>query len=278
MYGELFGITQTHCINVNDVRTSKHWPSTRIRSNTTKTCASAAPAKARNRYSNMQDFDATHHDGSARGQKRSNSQTRQSRPTTPLRPSSRSSFRDSARDAGKNAPSFPLNTFEPAFAELSDAMADLEANMMHFQLMHESLSRFSESFASFLYGMNMNAFCVDFPEGPIPESFGRHRRPETPCETSSVLGNEAEATFIAVTLSATLGLPTPHLSTIHQRPQRVEQSLHLSQIGNHAFRSLGGNRPREPQEHRIDEAEVEGAGYWALADGQPDEETMKGWP
>jgi len=69
-------------------------------------------------------------------------------------------------------------------------MADLEANMMHFQLMHESLARFSESFASFLYGLNMNAFCVDFPEvfgtphnadarvtdhckGPILESFRR---------------------------------------------------------------------------------------------------------
>lgn len=35
---------------------------------------------------------------------------------------------------------------------------------MHLQLMHESLSRFEESFASFLYGLNMRAFCVDFPE------------------------------------------------------------------------------------------------------------------
>lgn len=43
-------------------------------------------------------------------------------------------------------------------------MADLEANFMHLQLLHESLTRFSESFASFLYGLNMNAFCVDFPE------------------------------------------------------------------------------------------------------------------
>ena len=43
-------------------------------------------------------------------------------------------------------------------------MADLEANFMHLQLMHESLSRFGESFASFLYGLNMNAFVVDFPE------------------------------------------------------------------------------------------------------------------
>ena len=57
-----------------------------------------------------------------------------------------------------------INALEPQFAELADSMADLEANFMHLQLMHESLSRFSESFASFLYGLNMNAFCVDFPE------------------------------------------------------------------------------------------------------------------
>lgn len=52
-------------------------------------------------------------------------------------------------------------------------MADLEANFMHLQLMHESLTRFSESFASFLYGLNMNAFCVDFPEvGPVTRRMG----------------------------------------------------------------------------------------------------------
>ena len=39
---------------------------------------------------------------------------------------------------------------------------------MHLQLMHESLARFSENFASFLYGLNMNAFCVDFPEVGVP--------------------------------------------------------------------------------------------------------------
>lgn len=99
---------------------------------------------------------------------RSTSQTRTkppSRPSTPLRPSSRTSLRDSQTFTPKSGSSaFPLEFLEPAFAELSDSMADLEANFMHLQLMHESLSRFNESFASFLYGMNMNAFCVDFPE------------------------------------------------------------------------------------------------------------------
>lgn len=91
-----------------------------------------------------------------------------SRPTTPLRPSSRSSFREahgyggSISNAGYTQPA--INALEPQFAELADSMADLEANFMHMQLLHESLTRFSESFASFLYGLNMNAFCVDFPE------------------------------------------------------------------------------------------------------------------
>ncbi|KAF2211157.1 hypothetical protein CERZMDRAFT_8282, partial [Cercospora zeae-maydis SCOH1-5] len=57
-----------------------------------------------------------------------------------------------------------LSSLEPAFGELSDAMADLEANMMHLQLLNDSISRFNENFGAFLYGMNMTAFCVDFPE------------------------------------------------------------------------------------------------------------------
>ena len=114
--------------------------------------------------------------------KRSTSASRNrpsSRPTTPLRPSSRTSLRDSQGfHPGDGSLEFPLESLEPAFAELSDSMADLEANFMHLQLMHESLSRFNESFASFLYGLNMNAFCVDFPEAPIPDSFKRTRQTE----------------------------------------------------------------------------------------------------
>jgi DASH complex subunit DAM1 len=98
--------------------------------------------------------------------RRTRSKSPRSRPTTPLRPSSRSSFRDSARRAQgpHGSEATPLDNLEVPFAELSDAMADLEANFMQLQLMHESLARFSESFAGFLYGLNMNAFCVDFPE------------------------------------------------------------------------------------------------------------------
>ena len=102
-----------------------------------------------------------------------------SRPTTPLRPLSRSSLRASSlHRTGGNEPrggdieadalgtgANPLDTvLEPQFADLAEGMADLEANLIHLQLQHESLARFAESFASFLYGMEVNAFSVDFPE------------------------------------------------------------------------------------------------------------------
>jgi DASH complex subunit DAM1 len=128
---------------------------------------------------------------------RSTSRTRlPSRPTTPLRPSSRSSLRASQQslldasgadrtralagggsaDDGDEGPApAPLAFLEPPLAEFSDAMADLEANLLHLALLHESLARFGESFASFLYGLNVNAFCADFPEVPSPPSFLKHR-------------------------------------------------------------------------------------------------------
>lgn len=96
-----------------------------------------------------------------------------SRPTTPLRPSSRISLRESGKKTHNTTSGVTPAILEPAFAELSDAMVDLEANFMHLQLLHESLARFNENFSSFLYGLHMNAFCVDFPEAPIPESFLR---------------------------------------------------------------------------------------------------------
>ncbi|KAL1964021.1 hypothetical protein VTN77DRAFT_7567 [Rasamsonia byssochlamydoides] len=130
-----------------------------------------------------------------------------SRPTTPLRPSSRTSIRDgygysgSLSGAGYTEPA--INALEPQFAELADSMADLEANFMHLQLMHESLARFSECFASFLYGLNMNAFCVDFPEAPIPESFQRAKQAETQQGAASEpeTHHEGETTFLTTDTS-----------------------------------------------------------------------------
>ncbi|KAM0694297.1 hypothetical protein Q7P36_006424 [Cladosporium allicinum] len=127
-----------------------------------------------------------------------------SRPTTPLRPPSRTSLRASQTTPSgplSGTASDPLAALEPAFAELSDSMADLEANFMHLQLLNESLNRFNECFGGFLYGLNMSAFCVDFPEAPTPQSFAHARTmsstsPSTHRMASQTAPPDVDATFL----------------------------------------------------------------------------------
>ncbi|KAK5265696.1 DASH complex subunit dam1 [Exophiala xenobiotica] len=161
-----------------------------------------------------------------------------SRPTTPLRASSRSSFRTSQSNAFAG-PS-PLDDLEPQFAELSDSVADLEANLMHLQLMHESLSRFGESFASFLYGLNMNAFVVDFPEAPISESIKRYqkRQGQGNMEETTILQNNSgegrtgdpDATFMTADASFTSIKATPRpMQAVAEEMQEEQAEVLVAQ-------------------------------------------------
>jgi len=174
-----------------------------------------------------------------------------SRPTTPLRPSSRSSIRDTYGHGGSiNGGGYhesAINVLEPQFAELADSMADLEANFMHLQLMHESVARFSECFASFLYGLNMNAFCVDFPEAPIPESFRRARQAEMQTQTTvgpDRLNNDAEATFLTTDTSF-IESPSTTVSSKNTKHTRASRgSSTRGSVGSrYSTRGTGRNRP-----------------------------------
>ncbi|KAH9861939.1 hypothetical protein IAQ61_010140 [Plenodomus lingam] len=154
--------------------------------------------------------------------RRTRSKSPRSRPTTPLRASSRSSLRESSqRGRAASTSGNALEGLQDGFAELSDAMADLEQNFMQLQLMHESLARFSESFAGFLYGMNMNAFCVDFPEAPIAESF---KRPQNHAHLASTHfsrsqgPDDMEATFLTTDTSFVDNPPSSKLASKFQNP------------------------------------------------------------
>ncbi|OJJ82807.1 DASH complex subunit DAM1 [Aspergillus glaucus CBS 516.65] len=183
-----------------------------------------------------------------------------SRPTTPLRPSSRSSFREahgyggSISNTGHSQPA--INALEPQFAELADSMADLEANFMHLQLLHESLTRFSESFASFLYGLNMNAFCVDYPEAPIPDSFRRARQTETEkereaeAEEARPTVNDGETTFLTTDTSFLESPPTtvsskqtPIYSTSRARGSSTRGATRGTTGGRYTTRGTSRARP-----------------------------------
>ncbi|KAF2760870.1 hypothetical protein EJ05DRAFT_508107 [Pseudovirgaria hyperparasitica] len=178
--------------------------------------------------------------------RRPSSQTRRplSRPTTPLRPPSRSSLRASTSTSTAATSTLPLEHLDSQFAELSDGMADLEANFIYLGLMHESLARFSESFAAFLYGLNMNAFCVDFPEAPIPPSFTRPAatataRPQSllshlPSRGPAPSDPDPEATFLTTDTSFVENPPSSRTGNKFQTPTPA------SRIG----RGGGGGIPR----------------------------------
>lgn len=105
------------------------------------------------------------------------------RPTTPNSQKKRSGRRQLHRSSGAynilpqspkihypvDPDNLPLETpgNTEKFELLSDALEELDVNMTNLQLIHEAISDgFNESFASFLYGLSITMWCVDFPGCP----------------------------------------------------------------------------------------------------------------
>jgi DASH complex subunit DAM1 len=83
---------------------------------------------------------------------------------TPLRRLSQGSlFALSRSGAFPDAP-HGLGFIEPAIAELLDETEALHANIDGMRNLSESLASFNESFASWLYVLNMNALTTDWPQ------------------------------------------------------------------------------------------------------------------
>ncbi|KAG6827011.1 hypothetical protein H0H92_013577 [Tricholoma furcatifolium] len=90
---------------------------------------------------------------------------------TPLKRVSQGSlFRLSRSQAYPDAP-HGLGFLEPAMSEFVDETEALQANIEGMKNLSESLTKFNESFASWLYIMNMNALTVDWPQAATDTSF-----------------------------------------------------------------------------------------------------------
>ncbi|ABN64551.2 predicted protein [Scheffersomyces stipitis CBS 6054] len=112
-----------------------------------------------------------------------------SRPVTPNMNSRRSSRRQSRRSSGayllSQSPKihYPVDVnqmpLESAantekFERLSDSLEELDANMNNLSSIHDAISnQFNEPFASFLYGISMTMWCVDFPGCPTRQAWER---------------------------------------------------------------------------------------------------------
>ncbi|SHO79667.1 Similar to S.cerevisiae protein DAM1 (Essential subunit of the Dam1 complex (aka DASH complex)) [Malassezia sympodialis ATCC 42132] len=88
------------------------------------------------------------------------------RTSTPIRVLSGSTL--SSHAGRSQRPTVTPLTFleDEALPILAEETAALHANLADMADIHQSLSTFNESFAAFLYGIKMNAFCVEWPEAP----------------------------------------------------------------------------------------------------------------
>jgi len=92
---------------------------------------------------------------------------------TPLKRVSQGSlFRLSRSGAYPDAP-YGLGFIEPALAEFVDETEALQTNVEGLSNLSESLATFNESFASWLYVMNMNALTTDWPQVCGPSACSR---------------------------------------------------------------------------------------------------------
>ncbi|KAJ9095325.1 hypothetical protein QFC21_005691 [Naganishia friedmannii] len=66
-----------------------------------------------------------------------------------------------------------LDFLAPALQDLVDESASLAHNIKNLSQLHDALGMFNDSFAAYLYALKMNAFCVDWKEGPDDRSFKR---------------------------------------------------------------------------------------------------------
>lgn len=87
---------------------------------------------------------------------------------TPLRRISQGSLFALSRSGSRSDAPHGLGFLEPALAELADEAEALRASVDGLRALSVSLDTFNESFASWLYVMNMNALTVEWPEVSVP--------------------------------------------------------------------------------------------------------------
>ena len=90
---------------------------------------------------------------------------------TPLRRLSQGSLSRLSRSSAYPDAPHGLGFLEPALCELLDEVETLQGNVEGLRNLSDALGTFNESFASWLYVMNMNALTIDWPQAPTDASF-----------------------------------------------------------------------------------------------------------
>ncbi|KAF8208745.1 hypothetical protein K438DRAFT_1812803 [Mycena galopus ATCC 62051] len=96
-------------------------------------------------------------------------------PRTPLRRVSQGSL-FAVSQSDPDAQSSGVGFLDAFISEFADETENLQANVEGMKQLSESLATFNESFASWLYVMDMNALTIDWPQAPTDASFELEKR------------------------------------------------------------------------------------------------------
>ncbi|UZJ51867.1 hypothetical protein CBS101457_001187 [Exobasidium rhododendri] len=131
-----------------------------------------------------------------------------SRPTTPIRRVSRGSISSHHRASVSGAGSAvtPLSFLTQAMSDLSYETSTLHSNLECIEEIDNALLTFDESFSMFLYGLRMNAFCVEWPEAPGEENFERLKERKERRGDMDLLEGQNTAGFGDETVTADVGM------------------------------------------------------------------------
>ncbi|CAD6885865.1 unnamed protein product [Tilletia controversa] len=103
---------------------------------------------------------------------------------------------------GGSSAESPLAFMTAAMADLSHETSILQSNLEAVNSIHEALGVFGENFSMYLYGLKMNAFCVEWAEAPTEENFERADETQDLLraqreQQSSILSGVSYSTFAA---------------------------------------------------------------------------------
>ncbi|KAF5392603.1 hypothetical protein D9757_002275 [Collybiopsis confluens] len=131
-------------------------------------------------------------------------------PHTPLRRVSQGSLLRLSRSGAYPDAPHGLGFLEPAMSEFIDETETLLTNVEGLQCLSETLASFNESFASWLYVMNMNALTVDWPQAPHDGSFilAKRRAEQKSMAAMEVLHAKAKAAIQASASEASVNEQT----------------------------------------------------------------------
>lgn len=167
------------------------------------------------------------------------------RPTTPLR---RSNSRQSDHEEHYPIRDSALDTaIGEQMGELAEGMSALDRNLKDLQVVHTNLNNFNESFSTLIYGLQMNAWCAEFHNGPRSCDFARRKElqemeertrqlqlekmamqqvQETPTRLPSE-PSDGDVTYMRNDNSFIIQPPSSYQ---HQLPSRIPQSNRKSRI------------------------------------------------